>query len=452
MYVLYGIMLALGGAWTVMYNADIVLGGLLRFAGGIGRLAPIVKMAVSYPLQHRFRTGMALFMFCLVIVALMVQAVLIGGFSARGLNLNADVGGYQVFGAITPSNPIRNAGAQIAANPDLRGRVTAVGSIAPIPIYLRQPGVHVGWQAYRGDIADDAYLASTRFTLHSRAAGYGSDAQVWQTIRTHPGYAVIDSSLLPTRSSAGKGNQSNLKGVYYEDRTFKPFRTEMRDARTGVAVPLTVIGVIDPSVGFFDTWGVYTSQASLAAVHDSIPTPTAYYFRVAPGQNVHQVALALGSAFLPHGLDIQEAQAEYNQVMSLQVGFNNLLEGFVALGLVVGIAALGVIATRSVVERRQQIGMLRAVGFKRQMVQAAFLLESSFVAITGTLVGSALGLVLGHQVVRYIEKTDPGLPFVIPWPQVVLIVVGAYVASLLTTYLPAWQASRIYPAEALRYE
>jgi putative ABC transport system permease protein len=408
-------------------------------------------MAVTYPLQHRFRTGMALFMFCLVIVALMVQAVLIGSFSARGLDLNKDIGGYQIYGTISPANPIRDVTAEIAASPTLRHRISSAGGIAALPVDLRQSGQPGGWQAYRADIADDAYLAGTHFTLHSRAAGYASDAQVWQTIRAHPGYAVVDSSILPSKVAPANG-RTLLTGIFYEDRTFQPVRIEMRDPRTHTVIPLTVIGVIDPSVGFLDTFGVYTGQRSLLAAHVAVPAPTAYYFRVAPGQSVHRAALALGSAFLAHGLDVTEVQTQYNQVMSLQVGFNNLLEGFVALGLVVGIAALGVIATRSVVERRQQIGMLRAIGFRRRMVQAAFLLESSFVAITGTLIGSVLGLILGHQVIAYIAKTDPSLPFVIPWPQVALIVVGAYAASLLTTYLPAWQASRIYPAEALRYE
>jgi len=118
----------------------------------------------------------------------------------------------------------------------------------------------------------------------------------------------------------------------------------------------------------------------------------------------------------------------------------------VALGLVVGIAALGVIATRSA-ERCQQISRLRAVGFKQRMVLATFLLESSFVALLGTGVGVVLGLLLGHQVVNYFDKTDLGLRFVIPWGEVAVIVIGASLASL-----PACQASRIYPAEALRYE
>jgi len=96
--------------------------------------------------------------------------------------------------------------------------------------------------------------------------------------------------------------------------------------------------------------------------------------------------------------------------------------------------------------------MLRAVGFKQRMVLATVLLESSFVAILGTGLGVVLGLLLGHQVVNYFDKTDLGLRFVIPWGEVAVIVIGASLASLLTTYLPACQASRIYPAEALRYE
>jgi ABC-type lipoprotein release transport system permease subunit len=49
-------------------------------------------------------------------------------------------------------------------------------------------------------------------------------------------------------------------------------------------------------------------------------------------------------------------------------------------------------------------------------------------------------------------KTNNSISFTVPWLQVLVIVVIAYLASLLTTYLPAWQASRVYPAEALRYE
>jgi hypothetical protein len=52
-----------------------------------------------------------------------------------------------------------------------------------------------------------------------------------------------------------------------------------------------------------------------------------------------------------------------------------LIQGFIGLGLLIGIAALGVVTIRAVVERRQQIGVLRAIGFTREMVQNVFLFE-----------------------------------------------------------------------------
>ena len=79
-------------------------------------------------------------------------------------------------------------------------------------------------------------------------------------------------------------------------------------------------------------------------------------------------------------------------------------------------------------------------------------MESSVVAVLGTLVGVVLGLALAIQLIDYMGKMTPGLLLVIPWAELVLLVVGAYAASLLTTYLPARQASQVFPAEALRYE
>ena len=130
--------------------------------------------------------------------------------------------------------------------------------------------------------------------------------------------------------------------------------------------------------------------------------------------------------------------------------FLNLMIAFMALGLIVGIAALGVIAARSVVERRQQVGMLRAIGFQQGMIQFTFLLESSFIAFLGILLGVGLGVVTS---ILFMGEADvEGLKVIIPIDRIVMIVVLTYVASLFTTFLPAYQAARIYPAEALRYE
>ena len=129
-----------------------------------------------------------------------------------------------------------------------------------------------------------------------------------------------------------------------------------------------------------------------------------------------------------------------------------LLRGFMALGLVVGICALGVISARSVVERRQQIGMMRALGFQKGQVRLAFLIESSFIALLGLGAGVALGIGFSGTLIDNIREGFPGMEYRVPWGALVLVVVVGYAASLLTTFLPARSASKVYPAEALRYE
>ena len=123
------------------------------------------------------------------------------------------------------------------------------------------------------------------------------------------------------------------------------------------------------------------------------------------------------------------------------------------LGLVVGIAALGVIAFRAVVERRQQIGMLRAIGYQRSMVALSFLFESGFVALSGIAMGLIMGVSFSWVLWTFGEVDDQaGGAFSVPWLQLGVICGIALVASLLMTYFPARAASHVPVAEALRYE
>ena len=294
----------------------------------------------------------------------MVMSVVTGSTSSS-LNLDRDTGGYQLFGAVSQPGSTANNTAVIDANPTLHRAISAQGGIGQIGIGVRQPGQSdQSWQTYTANVLDTAYLGSTRYALRSVATGYASSARVWQTLKANPGYAVVDASIV--QDGSGFPGSFTIKGISYNDTTFKPQKIEIRDSRTGTILPLTVIGVISTdaaNVGAF-TSGIYTGQNTFA--HAGVPpvSPTTYVYRTAPGADVHATALLLGKTFLKQGLDVKEAQQEFTTGQAIGIGLNNLLQGFMGLGLIVGIAALGVIAFRSVVERRQQIGMMRAIGFQ----------------------------------------------------------------------------------------
>lgn len=86
------------------------------------------------------------------------------------------------------------------------------------------------------------------------------------------------------------------------------------------------------------------------------------------------------------------------------------------------------------------------------MVLIQFLLEATFVTLIGTVLGLVLGTMTSWNIFNELARQTDGLRFDIPWINVAIIVGVAWVFSLLMTTLPALQAGRIYPAEALRYE
>jgi putative ABC transport system permease protein len=223
----------------------------------------------------------------------------------------------------------------------------------------------------------------------------------------------------------------------------------VREAYTGTESELTVIAVLD-AVSF--NYGVYTSQQTVSQIWPvAIPTTT-YLFKLTEGVDASKMAEELESKFSDNGLQAVSVKELLHDISKASFTINTLLQGFMSLGLVVGIAALGVISTRAVVERRHEIGILRAIGFKRSSVQAAFLLESSIVAILGIIIGSVLALACSYQVLNDMKDTIENLKFQMPGVELAIVAGVAWVASMLMTIIPAWQASKIYPAEALRYE
>ena len=180
--------------------------------------------------------------------------------------------------------------------------------------------------------------------------------------------------------------------------------------------------------------------------------PDVFYAKVVEGASVGETAQALERSMLSSGLNAAPLSELFAAGQAILRGILGLFQGFLALGLVVGIAGLGVISSRTVVERRQQIGVLRAIGYPSGTVALLFVLEANFIALTGILLGGVTGLILGDMTIGQAYDLATQLSFPTPWLTIAGMLAAAWFFSLLTTILPAWQASRIYPAEALRYE
>lgn len=137
--------------------------------------------------------------------------------------------------------------------------------------------------------------------------------------------------------------------------------------------------------------------------------------------------------------------------------------------LIVAVAAFNIIATLIMVvaDKRADIAILRTLGATPRQIMAIFMVQGSIIGLTGTLIGTILG-VLGalnvSALVAWLEKLSgqhifssdvyfiSALPSELRLEDVVLVTLAALVLSFLATLYPAWRAAQTQPAEALRYE
>jgi putative ABC transport system permease protein len=458
MFILAGLAIVVGASWAIMYNADLLLGAVSHSLGRIRGLAPTLKMSMAYPLRSRFRTGVTLAMFTLVVFTLVVGAITTGSFVQGFNNLDGFGGGFDVRTTTSPASPIPDLRSAIARSgrPGLdAANLSVVSDQSMLPVKARQVGTPRPAENYVAHGVDRAFLDHTTYRLAATARGYGSSAEVWRALGERPGLAVVDPFVVPRRSNYNFAPPPDfrLTGFELEDRTFAAPSVLVRDPQTGRQQRLKVIGVLSDTVPEM-MGGIWTSQATLTRTFGDRVIPTVHLVALRDPSQAKPAAKALESAFLANGMQADSLQQLLDDAVGASLTFDRLIEGFMGLGLVVGVAALGVISARSVVERRQQIGVLRAIGFRRRMVQTSFLLESSFVALTSIVVGTVLGIAVAYNVVADAKRTPSweSMTFHVPWLALAVIFLLVYGVALATTLVPARRGSRVYPAEALRYE
>lgn len=477
-FFLAGAMMVLGAVWALIANGEILLKPIIALFSRLPGIQFMARLASSYPLHHRFRTGLSVIMFSLVIFAMTVMAIITNAMSNNYTNIPFQTGGYdiQAVAYFKGIPDIRSALLQHGIDPD---DFSAIGTQATTLVGVLQPGAQqAAWHLYPAQVVSGGFLQGYGLHLTARAQGFDSDAAVWQALQTHPNYALIDNTALPyapgsqavydpnapSASAAGIPNTPpgfdpyftySVSGVYQGETNFAPTPVWVSSGiqlQSATLRKLTIIGVVDNSDS--QHFGLYISQAAYSniAPDPSQPEAITYYFKVAPGQDAHALSLELGSAFLDNGLETTVLSDAVWTARGPRIFLSNVLIGVVGLVLLLGVAALAITGTRAVIERRQQIGMLRALGCRRYLIQGAFLCESFFIGTIGSLLGVILGLILSQNIfaVNFFEQFNTGLVFTVPWEELGLIVGIAMLASLLAALLPAWQAGRVPPTDALR--
>ncbi len=193
--------------------------------------------------------------------------------------------------------------------------------------------------------------------------------------------------------------------------------------------------------------GMFASADVLSAFR-GLPRGTSALVDVKPGVDARAAARTIEAELFEQGVDATTTKALLDQSYRANRAFFSVIDLLMRMGLIVGVLALGIVALRAIIERRHVIGVLRAIGYRRWQVMSGLMTEAATTSLVGVLVGMAVGLMMGYVFYR---QSETKVPFGVDWPSILGAIGAVLVAVVIVTLGPAWRASRLPPAEAVRY-
>ncbi len=209
-----------------------------------------------------------------------------------------------------------------------------------------------------------------------------------------------------------------------------------------------VIGILKPVVldSSLDST-VFISLPVAARMFQTEPNPSEIYVRA--NQNhvipVSNLLAPTADPQQPDGVNVNRPSDALEARAAAQGQFTTLLLGLGAVALLVGAIGIANIMVISVLERRGEIGLRRALGATRRHISLQFLAESALLAVLGGIAGLALGA--GATEVYAVSRHEP---FVVPLYALIAAPAAGLAIGTLAGLYPAAKAARLSPTEALR--
>ena len=382
-----------------------------RFAGILGRTRrAILRPPLAYLARRPMRTGLTTGVFAVILAMLALFAVFFVVFQPAYERFS---NGYDVRVLSTGSADIR---LPAAVRDDVERSLTlrTLGYIGPfhgeagfgdaertlVPLFVVGPSAQ----------------ARPPVVLEQRLERYASDADAWE--------AVAGGRNVVITAFAAPGQSITLEG---------------RDG------PVELESIATPAFGLLD--GVYASAATVRPFR-SAPAGASMLVDAKPGVDALALARRIESALFERGVEADSIRELADSANRANRAFFSTIDILMRMGLVVGVLSLGIVALRVVTERRHAIGVMRAIGFRRAGVMTGLLTEAGVTVTLGAAVGVAVGVIMGWLFYRQ-QDSQPG--FGIDLASLGSALALVFAAVFLVTLGPAWRASRLPPAEAVRY-
>lgn len=220
----------------------------------------------------------------------------------------------------------------------------------------------------------------------------------------------------------------------------------------------TVVGIYDSNNKDYDAHYAYVSLATARALFDMGNTVSGVEMRLRTIGDADAVKEELQS-FLGPAYRVStwyDLHRDLYSVMKVE-----RWTAYIILCLIVGVATFNVLGslTMGVIEKRRDIGILKALGATSSSIMRVFMFEGILVGTIGTLLGAGIGLLVCYIQIHYqvfpLDPTVyiiPAIPVEVRWSDFVAVALASMLLSLLASLYPARRAAGLLPVQAIRWE
>jgi putative ABC transport system permease protein len=403
---------------SVLGVSLVVIANLRALDRALGLLSARTSVAVAilrpplaYLTRRPVRSGLTVFGFSLLVTYILTEATVLTG-SAVYLS-SAPAYDVQVASAGTRHITLPAAIIPMVSHELAIPSLTYDG---PLSSVFGNNEAMISFYAVTPD-----FIAHPPVPIRQRLGPYPTDASVWQAVARDPNLIVTSANYGPYIELVGPSGLMKFHAI----------------ALTApVLAPASLLN------------GVIASPAALQRLAGQ-SSGTTHLLRLRPGTDPVRVAQAIQQSLFTVGVEAIPTRQLFAVPVQAVNAVRLVLQLFLSLGLITAVLTLGILSLRAVIERRYAIGLLRALGYRGWQVVAGQYIENGLTVSIGVIIGFLMGAFWGVGSLEALVSSKLG--FVVNWMSLMFLLLLIYGTLIVVTAIPAWLASRLPPAQALRF-
>ena len=438
-FIILGFVEVLAGVLLLSGLAPIVANYMSKSTIVTRRIGPSATVAIAHPNASPTRTAIIMAMFSLTIFSVVVLAGYSVQFEEHSQGYVEDASGeFEILLTSSRMLPIN-----LDSDPDLWGldseyvrHIDSVAKVSRAVAWVEKGEDKVPY-ILRG--VDNSFITHGGLPLESWDPALGqTQEEAWISLNSRNDVVFIDSSFALVDPNTG----ASMVGVTI---SIGESISLIDISNPGNVRNFTVGGILSESSYLFSS-GIWMNTEIVEEQYGGVVTRT--YVSHSTDIDSNELSNQLSEDLSSKGIHVVVIEDEILIILGLVFQILDIFQSYLALGLIVGIAGIGVVTYRSVSERTGQIGMLRALGFRKRLVMLSLLIEILWVSLLGMLNGAIIGI-LFHIGLHNAFWVDRGAELILPWSTLVWLLSIATLFVILATAVPVIRASKITPAMAL---